>query len=281
VTPRERLVATATRLFCQRGVHVGLDRITAEADVALMTVYRHFGGKQGLLAAALARWSDQWLQRMRERLDRAGMDPRSPLEGLWEALEEWFATDDFSGSLIDDAARELRNAPAHPAHQVITAHHRETRRLLTDLAELAGVVILGAWRSSWSCSSRVPWSSPSGIVEPPRPGSAGSATPPSRSAATLYQAGRGSWWWRLSGTVELAVAGSGEKGPPLRLGEGKHLALPILGVADRHQAVQEGHLDAVRRGTVGRSAPVVGLNRRARVSSSENHNVVITTVKLG
>jgi AcrR family transcriptional regulator len=139
VTPRERLVATATRLFCQRGVHVGLDRITAEADVALMTVYRHFGGKQGLLAAALARWSDQWLQRMRERLDRAGMDPRSPLEGLWEALEEWFATDDFSGSLIDDAARELRNAPAHPAHQVITAHHRETRRLLTDLAELAGV----------------------------------------------------------------------------------------------------------------------------------------------
>jgi AcrR family transcriptional regulator len=138
VTPRERLIGTATRLLSQHGVHVGLDRITAEAGVALMTVYRHFGGKEGLVAAALHRWSDQWLCRLRRRIDRAGVGSRPPLEELWDALEEWFAAADFSGSLIDDAARELRDTPAHPAHQVIAAHHRATRALLTDLAELAG-----------------------------------------------------------------------------------------------------------------------------------------------
>ena len=103
-----------------------------------MTVYRQFGGKERLLVAVLDRWSAEWLRRMGRCLDPAGTDPRSPLDGLWGALEEWFADDDFSGSLIHDAARELRDAPAHPAHLVIAAHHRATRTLLTDLAGFAG-----------------------------------------------------------------------------------------------------------------------------------------------
>ena len=36
---------------------VGVAGIVGEADVAAMTLYRHFGGKDGLVAAAIERWS--------------------------------------------------------------------------------------------------------------------------------------------------------------------------------------------------------------------------------
>jgi AcrR family transcriptional regulator len=138
VKPRERLLATATSLFCRHGVRLGLERIVADADVALMTVYRQFGGKDGLVAAALAHWSAWWLRRVEAGLDRVDGGPASPLDDLWDVLEDWTADPDFTGSLIADAARELRGAPAHPAHEIIAAHREAFRRLLSERAVLAG-----------------------------------------------------------------------------------------------------------------------------------------------
>jgi AcrR family transcriptional regulator len=52
----ERILDAATRLFADEGIHAtGVDRVIAEADVAPMTVYRHFGGKDDLVTATLAR----------------------------------------------------------------------------------------------------------------------------------------------------------------------------------------------------------------------------------
>ena len=60
--PHDRLLDTATKLFQHNGIQaVGINRILAEADVALMTLYRHFGGKDQLVAATLEQWSIQWL----------------------------------------------------------------------------------------------------------------------------------------------------------------------------------------------------------------------------
>ena len=50
--PRERILDAATRLFAEEGINAtAVDRIIAEADVAPMTLYRHFGGKDALVAA--------------------------------------------------------------------------------------------------------------------------------------------------------------------------------------------------------------------------------------
>ena len=137
--PRDRILDAATRLFYQKGIEVvGVNPVIDEADVAPMTLYRQFGGKDRLAAAALEQWSANWLHMISDRVDRAGDDPQQRFDALWDALEDWFATDDFRGSFVTNAAIELRSKPDHPAHKVILAHRMAVDHLLEDLAKLAG-----------------------------------------------------------------------------------------------------------------------------------------------
>ncbi len=135
--PRDRILDAATRLFYDKGIQaVGVNRIIAEADVAPMTLYRQFGGKDELVAATIEQWSSQWLHWLNEQIDQHGDDPRARLAALWDALETWFAGDEFRGSLVDNAASELRSEPDHPAQRAITAH--------ADLAAQLQVILDGA-----------------------------------------------------------------------------------------------------------------------------------------
>ncbi len=138
-TPRERLLNTATALLDKEGIQsVGINRLIAEAGVALMTLYRQFGDKDTLVAASLEHWSSDWLQWLTEQLDRHGEDPEARFNGLFDALGEWFTSDRFHGSFIASAATELRGEPEHPAHRVIEGHRLAVRQLLEDLAKDAG-----------------------------------------------------------------------------------------------------------------------------------------------
>jgi AcrR family transcriptional regulator len=137
--PRDRILTTAIELFCSEGIGaVGVNRIIGQADVAPMTLYRQFGGKDALVAAALEQWSTQWLHRLAEAMDRRGDDPSDRFEGLWDELEAWFASDGFRGSFVANAATELRSEPDHPAQARIAQHRQALRQLLEDLAKSAG-----------------------------------------------------------------------------------------------------------------------------------------------
>jgi AcrR family transcriptional regulator len=137
--PRDRILDAATRLFSQKGIEVvGVNPVIDEADVAPMTLYRQFGGKDRLVAAALEQWSANWLHMLNDRIDRAGDDPRRRFDALWDALQDWFASDGFRGSFVTNAAIELRSKPDHPAHKVILAHRMAMHHLLEGLAKLAG-----------------------------------------------------------------------------------------------------------------------------------------------
>jgi AcrR family transcriptional regulator len=137
--PRDRILDAATRLFYQKGIEVvGVNPVIDEADVAPMTLYRQFVSKDRLVAAALEQWSANWLHMLNDRIDRAGDDPRRRFDALWDALEDWFASDGFRGSFINNAAIELRSKPDHPAHKVILAHRMAVEHLLEDLAKQAG-----------------------------------------------------------------------------------------------------------------------------------------------
>jgi AcrR family transcriptional regulator len=135
----ERILDAATRLFADEGIHAtGVDRVIAEADVAPMTVYRHFANKDGLVTATLARWGERWLAWLRDEAWLAGDDPVARLEALWDALEKWFADEGFRGSYVANVATELRAKPGHPAQAVIAAHRAALRELLQDLLTADG-----------------------------------------------------------------------------------------------------------------------------------------------
>jgi AcrR family transcriptional regulator len=137
--PHDRLVDTAIRLFLEEGIHaVGVARIAREAEVAPMTLYRHFGGKDGLVAAAIGRWSGRRLGWVRAQVDRCRNDPEARFAELWEALER-AEPGEPEGSLVAVAAVELRRDPVHPAWAAIEEHRAALRRLVEDLVVPLGV----------------------------------------------------------------------------------------------------------------------------------------------
>jgi AcrR family transcriptional regulator len=137
--PRERILTTAIELFRSEGIGaVGVNRIIDQADVAPMTLYRQFGGKDALVAATLEQWSVHWLHRLSEAMDRRGDDPSDRFDGLWDELESWFEEPGFRGSFVANAATELRSELDHPAQAKIVQHRLALRQLLEDLAKASG-----------------------------------------------------------------------------------------------------------------------------------------------
>jgi hypothetical protein len=83
----------------------------------------------------LRQTSERWLRWLNAELVRRGGTPRSRLLGLWDALEDWFASDEFGASLLAGAAAELRGEPDHPAHAAVAAHRDALHEVLVGLAE--------------------------------------------------------------------------------------------------------------------------------------------------
>src|SRR4051812_9260962 len=127
---RERILATADRLFYNEGIHaVGVQRVVAEAAVTRVTLYRHFPSKDDLISAYLER---------RGTYDRDQVDaiiaahpdaPRRALDELATALTR----DDFGamqrGCPFINASAEFTGS--HPAR----AHARTIRRWVTGRIE--------------------------------------------------------------------------------------------------------------------------------------------------
>jgi hypothetical protein len=83
-------------------------------------------------SAALDRSGEGWVEWLGQELRRREGSPRSRLLALWDVLEEWFAADDFNGSLAARAAAGARRDPT------LAAHNAAVRQLLEDLAKAAG-----------------------------------------------------------------------------------------------------------------------------------------------
>jgi AcrR family transcriptional regulator len=138
IGPRDRILNAAKELLYEDGIQVGINRIIARADVTPTTLYRHFGSKDKLVAAALERWSAEWLLWLHHQVTQQVEVPEMRVAALWDALDQWFATEGFRGSFIANAATELCGNPNHPGQAVIAEHRMALRKLLEDLARSAG-----------------------------------------------------------------------------------------------------------------------------------------------
>lgn len=134
--PRERLLDTAQRLFYSQGAAVGVDALLKEANVARRSLYEHFGGKDGLVAAVLSRASDEDIAWYESALAVAN-EPRARLLGLFDQLDELTANADFRGCRY--FASDLAFAdPGHPAHAETETFRRRLRALLVRELEALG-----------------------------------------------------------------------------------------------------------------------------------------------
>ncbi len=147
---RERILDAAYGLFSRSGVRaIGVDTITAEADVAKMTLYRNFASKNDLALAFLAlrekRWTEGWVQA--EVLRRAAA-PADQLLMIFEIFSEWFHRDDFEGcafitSLLEFDVRE------DPVRQACVVHLANIRAFVAERAAAAGVADPARFAAQW------------------------------------------------------------------------------------------------------------------------------------
>jgi AcrR family transcriptional regulator len=133
---RERILDTAERLFFGDGIGVtSVDRVAAEAGVAIATLYQHVGSKDGLLAAVLERRLDAWTTQWEASI-AAATSPRARLLALFDALAEFRRT---SGStqwccFLATASERPAGGTGDPVRSLVEA---DTRVLTSRLRELA------------------------------------------------------------------------------------------------------------------------------------------------
>lgn len=119
---RERLLATATKIFYGEGIHsVGVDRIIAEAKVTRATFYRHFPGKEDLVLAYLKAVD----QAIRGQVGTAitGVPAAQALRAVAESIAHDIQSPGFRGCAFLNAVAEYPD-PDHPVHQAVLAHRQ-------------------------------------------------------------------------------------------------------------------------------------------------------------
>jgi len=126
---RDRLLDAAEALFAEQGIAAtGVDAVLRRAGAAPATLYAHFAGKDGLVAAYLERRHQRWRAVWDEVLERCGDDVDARAVSVVDALAELYRRDLPGRGCAFLAASVEVTDPAHPAHRWLV----EDSRLLAD-----------------------------------------------------------------------------------------------------------------------------------------------------
>jgi AcrR family transcriptional regulator len=143
---RESILQAAAELFSQRGyAGVGVDELANRSGIAKTAIYHHFGNKDGLLAAVVARTAAAWIEGIRqssseasypfERLDRA-------LAGMRTMLEEkpWIL------KLVQILALEVADQKPEIRATLQALFRRATEAIVEGMQEAMGAPVPNAER---------------------------------------------------------------------------------------------------------------------------------------
>jgi AcrR family transcriptional regulator len=97
---RRRLIESATAIFCERGLEVGVGEIAEQAGVGRGTLFRNFPCKEDLIAAVVVERIRESVERGRGLMDAA--DPGGALFGLIEQAAGRSQTDRALFDALDD-----------------------------------------------------------------------------------------------------------------------------------------------------------------------------------
>lgn len=136
--PRDRILETARNLFRKYGIKgIGVEAIAEAAETNKMTLYRHFGSKDDLIAACLRDVADRASAIWTELEARHPDDPLGQLHG-WIRFGSECVITEGRGCDLANAAVELPDGD-HPAKRVIQEFKIAQREKLADLCRRAGL----------------------------------------------------------------------------------------------------------------------------------------------
>jgi AcrR family transcriptional regulator len=134
---REDLIDAALRLFKRNGYRAtGVDRLMEETGIAKTTLYRHFGSKEDLIVAVLAKVDEKARDQMRAYVEASGDDPRTRLLATFGQVEIWLSDDDFKGCPFMAAATEFGDE-TDPVFQQVRLHKRLFLAYIEELVRAA------------------------------------------------------------------------------------------------------------------------------------------------
>jgi AcrR family transcriptional regulator len=131
---REQILQAAAQLFAERGSRaVGMDDVGAAVGITGPALYRHFAGKDAMLAEMLLRISERLADGGRNRVAAAGADPAAQLRALIDFQVD-FALGNPALIVVHD--RDLTSLPGPDATQVRRLQRRYVEVWVTVLARL-------------------------------------------------------------------------------------------------------------------------------------------------
>lgn len=133
----KKLLDTTERLIYAGGIGAtGMDQIVKVSGVARKTIYRHFKTKDELVAEALRKRDERWMNWFITESEKDAT-PSGKLLASFDALEQWFFTPDFRGCAFINAAGEIGD-PADPIRAVSKLHKVKLHDYLLQLTKEYG-----------------------------------------------------------------------------------------------------------------------------------------------
>ncbi len=131
VSPSERILAAADRLFYSQGIRaVGVDTVAEEAGVSKRTLYHHYPSKDALIAAYLT-------ARFRQ-VAPSDAPAREQILGYFERIEKMVADGSFRGCPYVNAVTEIGDRK-HAATSIAVQFKEQRRQWYRALLERIGV----------------------------------------------------------------------------------------------------------------------------------------------
>ncbi len=136
---KQKILQVSTDLFQTRGINsTGVDTIVAVAGTTKMTLYKYFSTKEDLILAVLQQSHHEFQAWMNERLSTLSDKPDEKIQKLFEFIEEWVTSPNFSGVGFIKASAEFPNEE-NRIHQLSSQQSREFRQFIHKLAQDAKI----------------------------------------------------------------------------------------------------------------------------------------------
>jgi len=130
--PRERLLEAAEQLIYSASIHgTGVDAIVRQSGTARKSFYAYFSSKDELIAAALQRRDERWMNWFEQGTRNSATAPADQLLGMFDVLHEWFSSDNFHGCAFLNAAGEIKRHD----HDIFRVSRLHKERLLAFIEE--------------------------------------------------------------------------------------------------------------------------------------------------